>query len=168
MLVEQDGGFLMRSWFIAAAVLGMMSQAYAEDLCFGREYSASHLAKHPQQLVTGMLVRIYDEPTYTPPMGWALKVTRRGDRRPLLQMGNCRRLELGMKDDLHCFADCDAGEFNVKFEGRNSLLLKLPRDMSMRQDCGGEENDSVLSPGLDDKVFRLERLPSSSCADIER
>lgn len=158
----------MRNWLCAAVAVGYLNPAYAGDLCFGREYSAAHLARHPQQLVTSMLVRIYDEPTFTPPMGWSMKVTRRGDRHALLQIGNCRRLDLGMKDDLHCFADCDAGEFNVKFEGRNSLLLKLPRDMSMRQDCGGEENDSVLSPGVDDKVFRLERLPSSSCAGIER
>lgn len=158
----------MRNWIIAAAVLGSCSQACAADLCFGREYSASHLAKHPQQLVTGMTVRIYDEATRTPPMAWEMKVTRRGDRRALVQGGNCRSLEPGSNDDLHCFVDCDMGEFNVKFEGRNSLLLKLPRDMIMRQDCGGEEDDSVLSPGLDDKVFRLERLGSSSCAEIER
>lgn len=138
----------------------------ADEACYGREYSTSHLAKHPQQLVTTMFLKIYDEPKYTPPMGWAMKVTRRGDKRPLYQVGLCRKPSPGEKFDLSCFVECDGGVAELKFTG-TSLLLTLPREMSMRQDCGAVEDDAVLSPGIDDKVFRLDRVPMEACRGID-
>ena len=156
---------VMRVVIITALLLVAMS-AQAEELCYGREYSAAHLAKHPDQLVTAMQLKIYDEPKFTPPKGWAIKVFKRGRKDAVLAAGLCGEAQRPGRSHLHCFGECDGGSFEVQFTGTNEMLLRLDR-LRVSSECGGEEEVEELLSGVDDKVFRLDRLPVSACGRVE-
>lgn len=137
-----------------ALVMGLGGSAFAKEQCYGRNYTEAHLARHPHQLVTNVLLKIYDESTVTPPIGWDIRINRRGREKPEYASGLCMDNKDGGRIDLKCFIECDGGSFEVDFQGTSSLLLHLDR-IAVNASCAGDsETDlEIVSSGVDDKVF---------------
>lgn len=150
------------------------------EACFGRSYDAAHLAAHPKQRVTSFyLSREFKEDEnleFDPTPEQELKgndgeygrvsvnaYVRFRDRKGVYTNG----LSCGKGDDgkVHCGIDCDGGSFNLKASGQ-SLLLEN-QGFVVVGGCGAsedeQENEEHVSPGTDDKVFRLDPKPVSAC-----
>ncbi len=150
------------------------------EICFGRTYDAAHLAAHPRQRVTSFyLLREFKEDQnleFDPTPEQDLKdvdgeygrigvnaYVRFRDRKGVYTNG----LSCGKGDDgkVFCGVDCDGGSFNLKGAGQ-SLLLEN-NGFVVVGGCGAsedeQENEEHVSPGADDKVFRLDPKPVSAC-----
>jgi hypothetical protein len=152
----------------------------ATEACFGRVYDAAHLKTHPRQRVTSFhLSREFKSDPYSEDQGSGedelksvdgeygrVNVTayvRFRDRKGVYTNG----LSCGKTDDgkIRCGVDCDGGAFNLKTSGQ-SLLLEN-EGFVVVGGCGASEDDSEneerVSPGADDKVFRLDPKPFAAC-----
>jgi hypothetical protein len=153
------------------------------EACFGRIYDREHLAQHPRQRVTGMhLFRDFtpDPLTETTPMTAqelreqdgqdgnviVTAYVRFRDKPGLFSNGlSCRRQDDGR---IHCGIDCDGGGFKLRTSGQ-SLLLEN-EGFVVVGGCGASEDEQErmdhVSPGADDKLFRLDRKPVAECAAL--
>lgn len=152
---------------VSAAVLNPTASAETADQCFGRTYTDRHLAEHPDQLVTSMklLVR-FNAPSVNGQTLWGMSATTRGRRETLFAIGLCHKDPPSDGHDLSCFAECDTGDFRVKYRGEKSLLLSLGR-MHFSSDCGDGPREVMIEGGVDDKLFRLDRLPATACKGLD-
>ena len=130
-------------------------RAIGDIACFSRSYTADHLSKHPDQLVTSMSIRFKrTDETYST---WSMNVTMRGRTDVLFTGGAC---DSGTGS---CSVDCDGGSIVVE-ENARSLLVSLVSGLRLTSDCGEEEETGVtLKSGLDDKIFRLNSVPVDQC-----
>ena len=95
-----------------------------------------------------------------------MSATTRGRRETLYAIGLCHKDPPVDGYHLACFAECDTGDFRVKYRGSESLLLRLGR-MQFSSDCGDGPSEVMVEGGIDDKLFRLERLPAAACAGLD-
>lgn len=151
-----------------------------EDACFGRVYDATHLASHPKQRVTSFhLSREFKRDPYSeyePSPESEMKdvdgeygrvivtaYVRFRDRKGVFTNG----LSCGKGDDgkVLCGIDCDGGSFSLRPSGQ-SLLLEN-NGFVVVGGCGAsedeQENEEHVSPGADDKLFRLDSRPVAAC-----
>lgn len=152
------------------------------EACFGRSYDAAHLAKHPQQRVTSFhLFRDFtpdpskETPQSTPEQlrsedgDGGIHVTafvRFRDKPGLYFNGlTCSRGD-GV---VRCGIDCDGGGFRLRGSGA-SLLLDNDGFVVVGG-CGASEDEQeqrdFVSPGSDDRLFRLDPKPVAECRAIE-
>lgn len=78
----------------------------------------------------------------------------------------------GGKGGFGCYGDCDGGAFKVTpKEGTQSLYFELdPSGLSVNSSCGEESEEGSglrLEPGADDKLFRLDPQPMTSCSGAQ-
>jgi len=153
-----------------AALAGLLSILAAPAIagpdafgCFTRNYDRTHLARHPDQLVTAVKLRIY-----RPPAGeldkWFLAQFRlRGKAETLRTSGICDEKASG----LHCFVACDGGGVDVVPRARDAMMhLDRVRVAACGEDYvngAGQE----LTGGKDDRVFRLDRVDDAECAGMK-
>ena len=143
-------------------------------LCFARSYDARHLAKHPQQKVTELMLFLRyvtlgeDDAILNATEGggsekqyfrydFTLAASVKGRSRALYASGDCASAEA-----IGCGVECDGGGVEIEpVAGRpDALLLRLER-IRMTLGCGdGEAVD--LEGGADDKVFMLAKAPRRS------
>lgn len=139
------------------------------SVCFARRYDAKHLAAHPAQTITAMVLRIRyhrHEPEQALPQGqrsyyFTLALDRRGRKGRLTTSGEC-----GPRGDaIVCGVECDGGGFGLKAEAGGTVLVDLTRFGRLRlgRSCDDEEGVEV-TPGRDDRSFRLEPVEASQCA----
>ena len=139
------------------------------SVCFARRYDARHLAAHPAQTVSGMVLRIRyhrHEPEQAFPQGqrnyyFTLALDRRGRRKRLTTSGEC-----GPRGDaIVCGVECDGGGFGLKAEAGGTVLVDMTRFGRLRlgRSCDDEEGVEI-TPGRDDRSFRLEPVDASQCA----
>jgi hypothetical protein len=154
-----------------------------QEACFGRTYDAAHLKQHPKQRVTSFhLFRDFTpDPTKEMPQDTREKMieddgqgsihvmayVRFRDRPGLFFNGlSCNP---GIKGGVHCGIDCDGGGFHLK-PSTDSLLLEN-EGFVVIGGCGASEDEAEqadhVSPGADDKVFRLDRKPVAECRALE-
>jgi hypothetical protein len=133
--------------------------------CFIRNYDKSHLARHPNQLVTNVKLAIRNsngESGYR--YEFALQVRKRGKKDSLKTAGFCR--EEGASR-LRCSVECDGGGIGVSVR-RDSALMYLNR--IRMASCGKDINDidasEDLSGGIDDREFRIDRVDISMCSNM--
>lgn len=152
------------------------------EACFGRSYDAAHLAKHPQQRVTSFhLFRDFtpdpskETPQSTPEQlrsedgEGGIHVTafvRFRDRPGLYFNGlQCSRSD----GTVHCGIECDGGGFRLRGSGPSLLLDN--QGFVVVGGCGASEDEQeqrdFVSPGADDKVFRLDPRPLAECRALE-
>jgi hypothetical protein len=151
-----------------------------QEACFGRVYDAAHLASHPRQQVTSFHLAhefAADPNSEFPPAAMDeirkadgdnghVSVTayvRFRDRPGVYSNGlSCYRTEEGRT---LCGVDCDGGSFSLKTSGA-SLLLEN-EGFVVVGGCGANEEESEervsVSPGADDRVFRLDPKPVAAC-----
>jgi hypothetical protein len=132
--------------------------------CFTRTYDRAHLARHPDQLVTAVRLRVYRPPPDTASTYWFLAQFRlRGSDETLRTSGICDETAQG----LYCFVECDGGSVDVVPRARDALMY-LNRISVAR--CGQEYvngDGQDLTWGKDDRVFRLDRVDSAACAGMK-
>jgi hypothetical protein len=152
------------------------------EACFGRNYDAAHLAKHPQQRVTGFhLFRDFtpdpskETPQSTPEQlksedgDGGIHVTafvRLRDRPGLFWNAlECRKSESGVR----CGIECDGGGFKLRTAGQS--LMADNEGFVVIGGCGASEDEQeqadFVHPGADDKVFRLDPKPVAECRALE-
>jgi len=97
---------------------------------------------------------------------WGMSATTRGRRETLYAIGLCQKDPPTDGYHLDCFAECDTGDFRVKYRGDDSILLRFGR-MKFSSDCGDGPSDVMIEGGIDDKLFRLDRLPAAACEGLD-
>jgi hypothetical protein len=183
----------MKKLFLAsvAALLLAIGAAHTEtDVlgCFVRTYDKAHLAKHPDQLVTAVKLRIYHPSSdVARNAGWGnviptwmnMEVRVRGKNVVLTTSGICRREEppdtwqrphlkhLPPPDALWCGVECDGGGIGVASRGDHAMMYLGGIRVSLKGPSCGDESDEVLYGNKDDHVFRLNRVNERKCANME-
>jgi hypothetical protein len=162
--------------------------------CFVRTYDKTHLAKHPDQLVTSVKLHVYHPPPdVARDAGWPsaqdatwmkMEVKVRGRDVILTTGGICRKEEppdtwqrlhlkhLPPPDALWCGVECDGGGIGVASRGDHAMMYLGGIMMSVKKNyysCSGETRESIeeLLGNKDDHVFRLNRVNERECADME-
>lgn len=141
-------------------------------ICFARSYDAAHLKRHPKQKVTALQFQIRyhrHDPSKENPEGqrnyyFDMAAKLRGYRKTLFASGEC----VPGEGTIHCGIDCDGGGVLVAHDDKTGVLTIRFADrhshLRMSVGCGGEEGDTVdLTPGADDRIFRLDKAGPSAC-----
>jgi hypothetical protein len=130
--------------------------------CWSRDYSAGHLADHPDQQVTSMRFTMqYDQDFHYFQLDAALRSGRSGRA-----TGTCSNYE-GV---LFCGVDCDGGGVILSPGGDGKALLDLSTQgyIRMTDSCGEEETEGFsLDAGIDDKEFLLSPLSGKACKPLD-
>lgn len=178
-------------WKLAVAILALLgTPALAQDArterifapfvkaepgaraCWRRQYSADHLAQHPDQLVTDIEFRLayevfgpeqgFDEPVHARP--FQLLVSRRGDDRRLVAAGDCLSQPDGR---IFCGIECDGGGVYLRERTQGRILIGFEDMWGIAvSECGSDHEDGYaepLEPGKDDKEFLLSRVGDAQC-----
>jgi hypothetical protein len=154
----------MRSAKILAllAVCAMnIAPAVSETLrgCFVRAYDKAHLAQHPDQMITGIKLRIYASPTDATKSSFSIRMQRRGKYRALHNEGICEPWD-GITT---CYVECDGGGLRVFPQTKSKVLIRLgvqpphgPNGEPIKQDervgkapCGTQDADDGSSPVME-------------------
>ncbi len=152
-----------------APFVGAEPNAHA---CWRRDYSSTHLADHPDQLVTGIEFRLahevlgpeqgFDEPVRLHP--FQLLVSRRGDDRRLEAVGDCRPQPDGR---IFCGVECDGGGFYLNERAQGNILIGFEDMWGIAvSECGTDPEEGhgePLVPGKDDKAFLLSPVNGAAC-----
>lgn len=134
--------------------------------CFARRYPDAHLASHAAQNVAGMEILVTNygghQPTYQLRMGFNFK----GRTEQLTTVAECgSRDPAGPNGAATCAGPTD-GETKLHLEGRNALLVTLPSGIHLWKPGPPDPKHTVNDAfGADDRLFRLDRLPTSRCID---
>ena len=142
----------------------------AAHACFLRRYSKAHLASHPQQNVTDMLLYVSKQEGSEPYYGLSLQVNFRQLSKPFQVAGSCS-IESGGKSTLGCGIDCDGGHLGVRVKDARSLLVEIPNSVRIFDPADMEgEADADLPQGArfgaDDKLFRTDRTDLRDCVPL--
>ena len=134
------------------------------------------LRAHPKQRVTALTVMLrvvgldeggdwvltpegkYGRITYQ----FALRATRRGEKKPLSTGGYCPP----EGKDVLCIRECDGGGVMLEKTGE-ALTIRLDA-YGIRMDGCDEEKSKWLKGGVDDKSFRVEKVAAEQCAALEQ
>jgi hypothetical protein len=160
----------------AKRLLGRDPAKGATYACFDRVYDASHLASHPKQNVSSMVVlAIYivdpkgeDEPRYDLRIG----VDFRKASHMAEVEGDCRALK--PEDDpngpvtAHCSVACDGGRIDVALKDNGSILVTIPDGARTLDETPDGAGVKVLHGGFgaDDKLFRVDRAELRRCLEL--
>jgi hypothetical protein len=155
-----------------------------EAFCFGRDYDAAHLAKHPQQKVASIRVgrltpaeeRRDKDLAQTWPDGVKLSVSL------TLKTGAARRAlkyacdpkeaswECGTESKEDARSTCDGNYFHLARggDGDDIVLINRREGLPIAAACqprpeGAPSNDHQTPTRSDDKAFRLARMPTEAC-----
>jgi uncharacterized protein YodC (DUF2158 family) len=175
-MLEQEGemGFarVARMLWMAGPTLAVSSVA-AEELtsfvqaqagtykCWSRQYSESHLAEHPDQLVTAMDFTLQFDQDF---QFFELNATLRGGQTGQ-STGTCSEYE-GV---ISCGVDCDGGSVDLTHGADGKVMLDLTRSgyIRMTDSCGEDEADGFsLEAGIDDKQFLLGPVRGKACKPL--
>lgn len=132
--------------------------------CFIRDYDKSHLAGHPNQLITNVRLAVRNSNGASAyPFEFALQVQMRGRSEILKTVGMCK--EQGTLR-LHCFVECDGGGLDISIR-RDSVLMYLDRIRMAAcvSDVQDIEKAVEISGGVDDREFRVDRVDPSRCSN---
>jgi len=138
--------------------------------CFARRYDASHLAQHPKQKVSSMKLLVTAENHPKEPTSYAYKVGVQFRNKPGNFDGgsSCSHMvdEDGQKAiSFSCDVECGGGLEIAMAKDDRSAIVKV--DVIGVYDRKHPKGDAVtLEGGADDKVFRLDRVDNSECAEL--
>ena len=156
---------------VFAGNYGKQDKSYA---CFLRRYDAPHLASHPLQKVSAMV----------------LLVTAEKNEEDKTQIGHSFRLGLKFRNragnfdssgycmkpseskvaadnlDFHCGVDCDGGGISVEMSNNDKSALIRLESIRIWKNNKPEDEGFALSGGADDRVFRLDRVSNEQCKSL--
>jgi hypothetical protein len=144
------------------------NKAYA---CFMHRYDAGHPAQHPKQKVSAMKLLVTAENHPKEASSYAYKVGVQFRSKPGNFDGgsNCSHMveEDGKKAiSFSCDVECGGGGLEIAMaKDDKSAIVKL--DVIGVYDRKHPKADAVtLEGGADDKMFRLDRVDNSECAEL--
>lgn len=144
-----------------------MSAAHA---CFIRHYTKAHLASHPKQNVTDMLVYVGKTDGTDQYYSVNMQVNFRQIEKPFQVSGNCG-VDAQGKKTLSCGIDCDGGHIDVRVKNETSLLVEIPEYARIFDPSDLQTDERADVPdkarfGEDDKIFRVDRTALKDCAPV--
>lgn len=149
--------------FLTITLGSTASAAESMQGCFIRNYSDAHLAKHPNQLVTS--VRLFARRNDSREE-FFLELKLRGRSESLSTAGICLDQD---SRSFHCFVDCNGGGINIR--PQSSHVMMYLDQITMKKTCdmnpGDIEGNVVVSGGLDDRVFRIDRVNDAACRGMK-
>lgn len=156
----------------------------AKAACFVRLYDRTHLAEHPDQLVTGVTLALdpggpvaqasrTNKSRTKVPFDFKMAVTKRGDNNLYVQEGFVEE----SNGQYRGVVECDGGGFTLSRTGSGVLLsiglgagYKQSMRMAIIPDPCGEsdkvDNSTEIEPGKDDRTFRLDVVPDRVCHQL--
>ncbi len=163
ILLSSPAAFAASPYFSFEQVVNQATPT--QPVCYGREYSESHLAQNRAQTVKKLRAKI-------------VKSADAGEGYTLLKIDAELKGEKNLfkvwratmfcqNSSGHCSIECDGGSVNLRGDSRNGNLLLTNNGFVLEGGCEEEEGNTVfLSPtkGGDD-LFSLKRLPSEFCAN---
>lgn len=153
------------------------------EACFGRVYDPQHLKQHPKQRVTSFHIfrdfnpdpnSEFEQETREQRLDAdgtdgnvnVIAFIRFRDRKGVFSNGlSCRSTDGGK---VICGIDCDGGSFNLRPNGPS--LLVDNNGFVVVGGCGASEEElerpEFVSPGADDKTFKLDKQPLAQCVAL--
>lgn len=155
------------------------------EACFIRQYDRAHLAAHPRQSVTRLIIarnqaalrrEAIDGPE-APELALAVSVRLRGAAEAGPEPLDCHgvtALEAGEggRERLQCASACGRGDVDILVEGPNRLVLRIggtvegqpiTHAIGIGRSCSRESNVVWLGDEPAERVFVLERAPAARC-----
>ena len=166
----EDGAAAARAKAFDARVFGGPIGDKA-SACFVRRYDASHLTQHPKQKVGAMTLLLTAETRPNEPTAYGYKVGVQLRNKPGNFDGgsSCGHV---VGDDgktvigFVCETGCGASGIEIAIS-RNSKTAIVHLDSIGIWDRKNPDGDTLsLESGADDKVFRLDRVDASECAEL--
>ena len=174
---------LLETLAITTVVTAMAVPAFAESLCYARHYDAAHLARHPDQLVTSMVLALDPEGPVRRgssnsndgktkiPFDFKIAMTRRGNNNLYVQEGYVEEKDGNYRG----VVECDGGGIRLRRDPSGAIVSIGFGDgygerirMSVAPDpCGdGDSNKETIDieRGKDDGTFRLDAVPVHFCS----
>jgi hypothetical protein len=139
--------------------------------CFVRRYDASHLAQHPKQKVGAMTLLLSAENHPNEPTAYAYKVGVQFRNKPGNFDGGSSCGHAVDEDGktvtgFVCDTGCGGGGIEIAIS-RNTKTAIVHLDSIGVWDRKNPDGDAItLESGADDKVFRLDRVDISACAEL--
>lgn len=160
---------------VAPALKDLLAPRAGNQICFTRVYDAAHLQQHPKQKVRELALQVSVEHIKDDNLfryNFELWAKVKGHGKTLQTSGECghaygEKPAAGRR--IFCGVECDGGGVNIEQAGGENLMVYLAGDGGPGRirmaPCGesDEENAVELTPGADDKVFRLSKAPVSAC-----
>ena len=142
----------------------------AAHACFVRHYTKSHLASHPDQNVTDMMVYVGKDEGEGSYFSINLQVNFRTLSQPFIVSGGCSLGKDGRKA-LECGVECDGGSLSTRVKDENAILISIPESVRLFDPATSDEEENSDLPrqarfGADDKLFRLDRARLRDCLPL--
>jgi hypothetical protein len=139
--------------------------------CFVRHYDASHLAQHKKQKVTAIKLLVTAENHAGEPTSYAYKAGFQfRNRAGNFDAGSgCGRIEDGSKQ-IHftCDGDCGGGGIDMAMSKDNKSMIVHLEVIPIWDRKHPNRDEQMLEAGADNKVFRVDRVDNSECAELHR
>jgi len=151
-------------------IFGRDPGAGAAHACFVRHYTKAHLASHPDQNVTDMLVYVSKQEGSDAYYSVNMQVNFRQINKPFQVSGSCG-VGVDGKSALGCGVECDGGSLSVRVKNEMSLLVEIPESVRLFDPSEAEAEAGAELPksarfGADDKLFRIDRVDLKDCAPV--
>ena len=137
--------------------------------CFTRAYTKDHLASHPKQNVTSIMLLLKGSMDPQAQYNAGVDFRFRKSGKHFQATGDCPSVTLNelasALNALHCAIDCDGGSINVDLKDADTVLVKLPDGIAV---SGTASTDAPSGDrfGSDDTVFKLTRAPVVTCLPL--
>jgi hypothetical protein len=139
----------------------------ASNICMLRHYDEAHLAAHPNQNVTDMLVYIGkregEDDGYIR-YSVNAQVKFRDSKKKWSFAGDCGR-EAGKATSIGCGIDCEGGGYDVSLRGDKSVELTITSSVRLN---GDDSEEKIPTAGFksDDKTFLLQQTALKDCLPL--
>ena len=137
--------------------------------CFTRAYTKDHLASHPKQNVTSIMLLLKGKPDPELQYNAGVDFRFRKSGKHFQATGDCPSVTLNgpgsAPNALHCAIDCDGGSINVDLKDADTVLVKLPDGIAVSKAASADEPSGDRF-GSDDKVFKLTRALVVTCLPL--
>jgi hypothetical protein len=139
--------------------------------CFVRRYDAGHLAQHPKQKVTAIKLLVTAENRPGEPTSYAYKAGfQLRNRAGNFDGGSsCGHMvdEDGDKDNrFTCDVECGGGGLDIEMSKDNKSAIVHLEVIGVWDRKHPKRDAVTLEGGADDKVFRVDRVDDSECAEL--
>jgi hypothetical protein len=139
--------------------------------CFVRRYDAGYLAQHPKQKVRAMKLLLTAENRADEPTSYAYKVGLQFRNRPGNFDGgsSCGHMidEDGNKDiRFTCDVACGGGGLDIAMSQDNKSAIAHLEVIAIWDRKHPDREAESLDGGVDDKVFRVDRVDNGECAEL--
>ncbi len=148
---------------LAAAFIVFMQPAFAQESCFKRIYTDSHLANNPNQTVRMMSIAFAGAARAAVDVGDSagVNVQFRDSSRNYQAFMLCHPGQ----SPLWCGVECDGGGATIKWRSRDQILLTTS-GFYVDADCGEGEMREVSDIGVASTTYHLDRVAIDQCEEM--